>query len=82
MNQSSLVPTLHKLFVCFRKCGLDWRGMVFSALRTLIRAFDRINSRGDNQFKALERITDVLCRCTLVLAGYRLHNRGEWRKRK
>lgn len=36
----------------------------------------------DRPLETLERISDVLCRCNLVLAGYHLHNRGEWRKRR
>jgi hypothetical protein len=41
-----------------------------------------VETESDNRFRALARITDLLYRCNLILAGYHQHNRGEWRKRK
>jgi len=36
----------------------------------------------DADLKALTRITDLVARAALVAAGYRQHNRGEWRRRR
>jgi hypothetical protein len=36
----------------------------------------------DAEVSALDQAADLLTRAALVAAGYRLHNRGEWRKRR
>jgi hypothetical protein len=36
----------------------------------------------DRSFEELDEVARVLSRATLLAAGYRQHNRGEWRKRR
>jgi hypothetical protein len=36
----------------------------------------------DAQMKQLDEVTDLLAGAALMAAGYRRHNRGEWRKRR
>jgi hypothetical protein len=36
----------------------------------------------DGQVNAVEEIADLLARAALIVAGYRQHNRGQWRRKR
>ena len=53
-----------------------------SAQRAAERRRDDALDDADDTISALCEVSELLARATLVLAGYRRHDRGEWRRRR